>query len=111
MAPRFSPPPSRTTSAARWSASAPTATPPSAKRSPWMTAARSSSRWRSITRPTAKRSRTPASCPATVVAETEAQVDYDDNGEPLPPSEQQQVEQKKTTEEDPVVKKALEVLK
>jgi carboxyl-terminal processing protease len=49
--------------------------------------------------------------PATVVAETEAQVEYDDNGEPLPPSDQQQVEQKKTTEEDPVVKKALEVLK
>jgi len=48
--------------------------------------------------------------PATVVAETEAQVDYDDNGEPLPQTEQQ-VQQKKPTEEDPVVKKALEALK
>jgi carboxyl-terminal processing protease len=47
--------------------------------------------------------------PATVVAETEAQVDLDDNGEPLPQAEQ--VQQKKPTEEDPVVKKAVEVLK
>src|SRR3954468_16952848 len=49
--------------------------------------------------------------PATAVAETEAQVDYDDNGEPLPQTEQQVQQQKKPTEEDPVVKKALEVLK
>src|SRR3954447_7913781 len=49
--------------------------------------------------------------PATAVAETEAQVDYDDNGEPLPQTEQQAQQQKKPTEEDPVVKKALEVLK
>jgi len=48
--------------------------------------------------------------PATVVAETEAQVELDDNGEPLPQTEQQ-AQQKKPTEEDPVVKKALEVLK
>jgi len=48
--------------------------------------------------------------PATVVAEAEAAVEYDDNGEPLPQTEQQ-VQQKKPTEEDPVVKKALEVLK
>ena len=49
--------------------------------------------------------------PATAVAEAEAQVDYDDNGEPLPQTEQQVQQQKKPTEEDPVVKKALEVLK
>jgi len=47
--------------------------------------------------------------PATVVAEAEQQVEYDDNGEPLPQTEQ--VQQKKTTEDDAVVKKALEVLK
>jgi len=49
--------------------------------------------------------------PATVVAEAEAQVDYDDNGEPLPPSEVQIQQQKKAAEDDAVVKKALEVLK
>jgi hypothetical protein len=47
--------------------------------------------------------------PATVATESEAQVEYDDNGEPLQQSEQAQT--KKTTEEDAVVKKALEVLK
>jgi carboxyl-terminal processing protease len=46
--------------------------------------------------------------PATTAAEAEAQVEYDDNGEPI---ETEQVQQKKTTEEDTVVKKALEVLK
>jgi carboxyl-terminal processing protease len=49
--------------------------------------------------------------PATVVAEQEAQIDYDDNGEPIIPAEQQQNQQKKETQDDPVVKKALEVLK
>jgi carboxyl-terminal processing protease len=49
--------------------------------------------------------------PATVAAETESQVEYDDNGEPLPQTEQQQQQQKKGVEDDPVVKKALEVLK
>ncbi len=48
--------------------------------------------------------------PATQVAEPEAQIEYDDNGEPLPetaaPAEKQQ-----KLEDDPVVKKALEVLK
>jgi carboxyl-terminal processing protease len=49
--------------------------------------------------------------PATVVAETEAQIDYDDNGEPIVSNEQQQTQQKKSTEDDAVVKKALELLK
>jgi carboxyl-terminal processing protease len=49
--------------------------------------------------------------PGTTVTETEAQVEYDDNGEPLPLTEQQLVQQKKSTEEDTVVKKAIEVLK
>jgi carboxyl-terminal processing protease len=48
--------------------------------------------------------------PGTAAAEAEAQVEYDDNGEPIE-SEQVQQQQKKTTEEDAVVKKALEVLK
>jgi carboxyl-terminal processing protease len=46
--------------------------------------------------------------PAAAAAEAEAQVEYDDNGEPI---ESEKVEQKKTTEEDAVVKKALELLK
>jgi len=49
--------------------------------------------------------------PATAVAEQEAQIDYDDNGEPIITPEQQQTQQKKAVEDDPVVKKALEVLK
>jgi carboxyl-terminal processing protease len=49
--------------------------------------------------------------PGTLVADAEAQVEYDDNGEPLPESPaQQQQELKKKVEDDPVVKKALEVL-
>jgi carboxyl-terminal processing protease len=47
--------------------------------------------------------------PATQVADTEAQVDYDDNGEPITETPAAQP-QKKTLEEDPVVKKALELL-
>jgi len=47
--------------------------------------------------------------PGTTAAEAEAQVEYDDNGEPLPQAEKEQP--KKTIEEDVVVKKALEVLK
>ena len=47
--------------------------------------------------------------PQTTAADTETQIEYDDNGDPLPQSEQAQ--QKKPLEEDPVVKKALEVLK
>ena len=47
--------------------------------------------------------------PANVVAEPEPQVEYDENGEPVAAPEQQQPEQKKL-EDDPVVKKALEVL-
>jgi carboxyl-terminal processing protease len=49
--------------------------------------------------------------PATAVAEQEAQIDYDDNGEPIITPEQQQTQQKKAVEDDPIVKKALEVLK
>jgi carboxyl-terminal processing protease len=47
--------------------------------------------------------------PGTVVAEVEAQVDYDENGEPLPVQQDQQP-QKKGLDDDPVIKKALEVL-
>jgi carboxyl-terminal processing protease len=48
--------------------------------------------------------------PANVVAEPEAQVDYDDNGEPIPETPEAQQPQQKKLEDDPVVKKALEVL-
>jgi carboxyl-terminal processing protease len=47
--------------------------------------------------------------PATLVAEAQPQIDLDENGEPLP--ESAQPAEKKKLEEDPVVKKALEVLK
>jgi carboxyl-terminal processing protease len=45
--------------------------------------------------------------PATLMREPEAQVEYDDNGLPIPSP---QDEQQKKTENDPVVKKALEIL-
>lgn len=49
--------------------------------------------------------------PGTLVAEADVQVEYDDNGEPLPESPaQQQQDLKKKVEDDPVVKKALEIL-
>ena len=49
--------------------------------------------------------------PGTQAAEPEVQVDYDDNGEPIPLTpEQLQQQQHKKMEDDPVVKKALEVL-
>jgi carboxyl-terminal processing protease len=49
--------------------------------------------------------------PGTQVTDESAQIEYDDNGEPLPESvDQQQQQQKKKLEDDPVVKKALEVL-
>jgi carboxyl-terminal processing protease len=48
--------------------------------------------------------------PATTATEAEAQVEYDDTGEPLPQADQIQ-QPKKSTEEDAVVKKALEVMK
>ena len=49
--------------------------------------------------------------PGTPVAEADVQVEYDDNGEPIPLTpEQQQQQQKKKVEDDPVVKKALDVL-
>jgi carboxyl-terminal processing protease len=49
--------------------------------------------------------------PGTVIAEPEPQVEYDENGEPVvtPQDEKQQTQQKKL-EDDPVLKKALEVL-
>jgi carboxyl-terminal processing protease len=47
--------------------------------------------------------------PGTLVADAEPQVEYDDNGEPIPTPDTQTAPQK--TEDDPVVKKALEVLK
>ncbi len=48
---------------------------------------------------------------AQVVDESLMQMEFDDNGEPLPESVQQQQQQaKKKVEDDPVVKKALEVL-
>ncbi len=46
--------------------------------------------------------------PATLMKEPEVQVEYDDNGLPIPPSADQL--EKKKTENDPVVKKAVEVL-
>jgi len=49
--------------------------------------------------------------PETVVAEPDAQVDYDDNGEPILPVDDSQLGQPKKVENDVVVKKALEVLK
>src|SRR5215467_3442578 len=49
--------------------------------------------------------------PATAVAEQDAQIEYDDNGEPLPESVEQKQNQQKNTADDPVVKKAIEVLK
>ena len=47
--------------------------------------------------------------PTTLVAEPEPTVDVDENGEPLPP-EQEPQQPKKTLDNDPVMKKALEVL-
>ena len=48
--------------------------------------------------------------PGTPVQEADSQVDYDDNGEPLPQANDQQQQQQKKLEEDPMVKKALEIL-
>ena len=47
--------------------------------------------------------------PAHVVADAEQQIDYDDNGEPIAEAQDQQQAPKKL-EDDPVMKKALEVL-
>jgi carboxyl-terminal processing protease len=47
--------------------------------------------------------------PATLVADAEPQIEYDDNGEPIPAPESQTAPQK--PQDDPVVKKALDVLK
>ncbi len=49
--------------------------------------------------------------PGKQVTDESAQIEYDDNGEPIPDIvDQQQPEQKRKLEDDPVVKKALEVL-
>jgi len=48
--------------------------------------------------------------PATVVAEPEPQVDVDENGEPLPTAQPPEQPQKKKLEDDPVLKKAIEIL-
>jgi len=48
--------------------------------------------------------------PDTLVAEAEAAVNYDENGEPIPEAQPQQPPQPKKLEDDPVVKKALEIL-
>ncbi len=47
--------------------------------------------------------------PANIVAEPEPQIDYDENGEPVAVQDQPQPQQKKL-EDDPVLKKALDVL-
>ncbi len=47
--------------------------------------------------------------PGTPMVESENQVEFDENGEPVPETPEQQ-QQKKKTEDDPMVKKALEVL-
>ncbi len=46
---------------------------------------------------------------SNIIAEAEPQVEYDENGEPIAAAETQQPEQKKL-EDDPVLKKALEIL-
>ena len=48
--------------------------------------------------------------PSTLVADASPEIDYDDNGEPLPEAAPQ-APQKQDLQNDPVVKKALEVLK
>ncbi len=48
--------------------------------------------------------------PATAVAAVEPQIDYDENGEPLPTTQPQKLEENQKTPNDPVVKKAVEVL-
>ena len=48
--------------------------------------------------------------PGTQVAAADLQIEYDDNGEPIPESMEQLQQQQKDVENDPVVKKALEVL-
>ena len=48
--------------------------------------------------------------PANIVAEPEPQIDYDENGEPIPIAQDQPPTQPKKLEDDPVLKKALEVL-
>ena len=47
--------------------------------------------------------------PGTLVAAAEPQIEYDDNGEPIAEPETQPTQPKKL-EDDPVVKKAIEVL-
>jgi carboxyl-terminal processing protease len=49
--------------------------------------------------------------PQTQVVQAEPQIEFDENGEPLPESAKDQPQPAKKLEEDPMVKKALEVLK
>lgn len=49
--------------------------------------------------------------PQTAVAEPDAEVEFDDNGDPIPPADDAQLGPQKKVENDVVVKKALEVLK
>ena len=46
--------------------------------------------------------------PGSPVADTDSQIEFDDNGDPIPPAAGQ--EQQKKLEDDPVMKKALELL-
>jgi len=48
--------------------------------------------------------------PASIVAEPEPQAEVDENGEPIPTAQPPAQQQKKKLEDDPVLKKALEVL-
>ena len=48
--------------------------------------------------------------PGTIVNEPEPQVDFDDNGEPIAEAPGAPLPQQKKVEDDPVVKKALELL-
>jgi carboxyl-terminal processing protease len=49
--------------------------------------------------------------PKNAVLQVEPQVEFDDNGEPLPEStKEQQAQPQKKLEDDPMVKKALQIL-
>jgi len=48
--------------------------------------------------------------PKNQVLQAEPQVEYDENGEPLPVANEPQPQSQKKLEDDPMVKKALELL-
>jgi carboxyl-terminal processing protease len=48
--------------------------------------------------------------PANIVAEPEPQIEYDENGEPVATAQDQQAPAPKKLEDDPVLKKAIEIL-